>query len=336
MAVHVRQANLAPPGSTTGSPSNPSSVIGTLTNNNAAPVALSLLGVLSALANAANPTWTEGDLVTLSVGLSGGLRVMGLAANGATAVGNPVLVAGFDYGSGSNQVQSIGVDISGRLTVVRQLAAADAESNNIGFFVDRGTASNVIAGTAGFAFNGATWDRLRTITIGNAVAATGILAAGAYGEYLSTAPAPASGQYSALQTDYAGNLFTKHIRRSQVKAQATTIANSAVATTVITAPGAGIFADMSRLILSVVPLAAGTAPTSFTATLSDGTNNFIYDMQADQLGTAALISNPTQILDLNFDPSLPATTAATAWTITLSVATVTVHITAVAILQKAS
>jgi hypothetical protein len=49
-------------------------VAGNLTNNNAAPGANNI-GTLSALANAANPTWTEADQVLLSEDLSGNLRV---------------------------------------------------------------------------------------------------------------------------------------------------------------------------------------------------------------------------------------------------------------------
>lgn len=50
-------------------------VIGTLTNNNAAPAATEV-GVLPALANASAPTWTEGDQVLESVDLAGNQRVV--------------------------------------------------------------------------------------------------------------------------------------------------------------------------------------------------------------------------------------------------------------------
>ena len=152
----------------------------------------------------------------------------------------------------------------------------------------------------------------------------------------STAPTVPAGQSVALQGDTNGTLFVKNCRRSGTIPLATTIASSTTATTVVAASSAGVFGDLSRLIISVVPLAAGLAPISFTATLSDGTKSYIFDLQADQLGTAILVSNPSPPLILHFDPFLPATTAATAWTVALSVATVTVHITAVAILQKAS
>ena len=51
-------------------------VIGTKTNDNAAPGATNV-GVLAGIANAAAPTWTEGNLVGLSVNTAGALRVTG-------------------------------------------------------------------------------------------------------------------------------------------------------------------------------------------------------------------------------------------------------------------
>lgn len=63
-----------------------STVAGNLTNNNAAPIADNL-GVLSALANAAHPTWTEGDQVLLSENLTGDLRVISKTEDG---VGNAI------------------------------------------------------------------------------------------------------------------------------------------------------------------------------------------------------------------------------------------------------
>jgi hypothetical protein len=50
-------------------------VIGTKTNNNAAPGATNV-GTLPAVANAATQSWTEGDQVALSTDLNGGLRSM--------------------------------------------------------------------------------------------------------------------------------------------------------------------------------------------------------------------------------------------------------------------
>jgi hypothetical protein len=144
----------------------------------------------------------------------------------------------------------------------------------------------------------------------------------------TTPPSLTAGQSVASQVDYVGSLFVKPYRRSQTVGQATTIASSTTATTVLAAQAAGIFADISSLIITATP--ALTTALVFTATLSDGTLSYVYDMDT---GTIAASSGP---IIISFNPPIPATTAATAWTVALSVATVTVHITTIAVLQKAS
>lgn len=142
----------------------------------------------------------------------------------------------------------------------------------------------------------------------------------------TTAPSLTTGQSVATQGDYVGSLFVKPYRRSQTVAKATTISATG-ATSVLAAQAAGIFADISTLIITVTDQA--TTASAFTATLSDGTASYIFDLEAPV--TPAL---PT-IMSLQFDPPLPATTAATAWTVNISV-TNTIHVTVVAVLQKAS
>jgi hypothetical protein len=146
--------------------------------------------------------------------------------------------------------------------------------------------------------------------------------------YNSSAPAPTAGQTLPLQSDAYGSMFVKPYRRSQTVAQATTIASSSASTTVLAAQAAGVFADISSFVVTVT--AASVTAISFTVTLSDGTNSYVFDMDT---GTVAASSGP---LIISFNPPLAATAAATAWTVTLSVATVTVHITVAAVLQKAS
>ena len=63
-------------------------VIGSKTNNNAA-IDGANIGVLSALANAANPSWTEGNQVALSVALDGKLRTVApVSSTSGTITGN--------------------------------------------------------------------------------------------------------------------------------------------------------------------------------------------------------------------------------------------------------
>src|SRR5665213_1337597 len=284
------------------------------------------LDVLPAVANAANPTWTEGDQVLLSEDLSGHLRVVatGAAAKGGAVTGNPVLIAG----SEGTHANTLFTDPNGVISIGYSENLADGLSNSNATGQLQGfNQSPFSLSVSNLVFNGTTWDRVRSTTIGNAVAATGIQANAAYGEYLSTAPAPTTGQYSALQTDNAGSLFVKPIRRSQTVSQATACTTTA-ATTVLAAQASGIFADISNLIITVLAVAVDV---NFTVTLSDGTKSYVYNLNTGGVTTP---SPGTQIV-VNFNPPLPATTAATAWTLTMSVAE-TVNVNIVAVLQKAS
>jgi hypothetical protein len=146
-------------------------------------------------------------------------------------------------------------------------------------------------------------------------------------ENVTTAPSLTTGQSVMAQADYQGSLFVKPYRRGQTVAKATTISATG-ATSILAAQAAGIFADIANLIISVTPQA--TTASSFTATLSDGTASYIFDLIAEV--TVAAGTNPLVLL---FNPPLAATSAATAWTLNLSV-TNTVHVTVNAVLQKAS
>jgi hypothetical protein len=173
---------------------------GTLTNNNAAPGATNV-GVLPALANAANPSWTEGNLVTGSVDLSGRTRITGQVAAAAAFTGNPVVIGGVTGGN----VAAVTVN-NGALVVAIQQAPTDGQTNqcsSLETFSGTGNPQQVMP----FAYNGTTWDRTRSATIGNAVAATGILAASPYVQYNTTLPAPTAGQYTAAQCDTVGSAY---------------------------------------------------------------------------------------------------------------------------------
>lgn len=66
-------------------------VAGNKTNNNAAPGATNV-GALTVLANAAAPTWIEGNLALLSADLSGNLRV--ILTTGSAVIGHVITDAG--------------------------------------------------------------------------------------------------------------------------------------------------------------------------------------------------------------------------------------------------
>jgi hypothetical protein len=180
-------------------------VIGTLTNNNAAPAATNV-GALIAIANAAAPSLTEGDQVLQSVDLSGHQRVVatGQVASGSAVAGNPVLIGGFD---GVN-VRTIATDSGGGVVLATANigALADGISNTPGTFTSvPGTRTFMLCDN--YLFNGSTWDRARDAGIGNAVAATGIAASVAYVQYNTTLPAPTAGQYTAAQCDTTGSTY---------------------------------------------------------------------------------------------------------------------------------
>jgi hypothetical protein len=176
-----------------------------------------------------------------------------------------------------------------------------------------------------------------TVIVGHAVGTlpqvhniTGTISGSLGATYNTSAPTPAAAATVPLQTDYVGDLITRPFRRSQTIAQATTITASAAKTTVLAAQAAGIFADLSLLIISVVP--GATVDTAFTAILTDGTANYTFSLDTGALATATGVPPP---LVIPFDPPLPATTAATVWSITLSSATPTAYINIVAVLEKA-
>jgi len=109
-------------------------VTGGKTNNNAAPGATNV-GALTALANAAAPSWTEGDQVLLSEDLSGNVRTLAVPVDGikptysATCFGNmassPTDVATL-YGSATKTIRVIRVFLSLSQTTAGTPAGAPA------------------------------------------------------------------------------------------------------------------------------------------------------------------------------------------------------------------
>lgn len=150
-------------------------------------------------------------------------------------------------------------------------------------------------------------------------------------QYLSSPPNVTPGQSIATQCDSFGNLLVKEIRRSNVKAVATSIANSTAPVTIMPAQGAGIFADITDLVITPVP--GATVSTAFTITISDGTVNYVFAMET---GALTVVAAAAPDLDLDWDPELPASTPNTGWTAVSSSDAVSVFIICVAIQQKAN
>lgn len=203
--------------------------------------------------------------------------------------------------------------------------AVVAESANASVFIGTTAAVAAAAGIQKVGVSGATGATLDAVTTAATAPANGLAV---LVENVTTAPSLTTGQSVMAQSDYQGSLFVKPYRRGQTVSQATTISATG-ATTILAAQAAGIFADITTLIISVTPQA--TTASSFTATISDGTNSYVIDLIA-QVTTA---NGTTPPVVLQFDPPLKATAAATAWTINIS-ATNTIHVTVVAALQKAS
>ena len=140
--------------------SGTATVVGTLTNNNAAPSSNNV-GALTAIANAAVPSFTEGDQVLQSVDLSGHMRVVatGAAATGAAVSGNPVLVGGKDN---VGNARSFACTAAGLIGTMLNVTAIDGQSNaNASIPADGGGGSGPVI-TFPLVFNGSTWDRQRT------------------------------------------------------------------------------------------------------------------------------------------------------------------------------
>lgn len=150
-----------------------------------------------------------------------------------------------------------------------------------------------------------------TSAAGGAIAAA--YSAGAVSVGLKAASAnPANA--TALQAvapfaDLAGRMVVTPVNpRALIGKQATTISATG-ATTIVTAGAAGVFNDLTMLIITTAGLAAQTI------TISDGTLSWIIDYP-----NAAVAPGTPLIIDFG-DVPLPATTAATAWTANQGAAT---------------
>jgi hypothetical protein len=140
------------------------------------------------------------------------------------------------------------------------------------------------------------------------------IVAGVAATYNSTAPTTVAGAAGPLQTDGYGNLYVNEVRRSQVIAATGNIA-SITAANIIAAQGAGIFADLAALVLTLRE--GTTANIFFGVNISDGTKTYRFNFMSQDV-TTFQAGAP---LTINFDPPLPATNANTAWTIALTSAT---------------
>ena len=118
-------------------------VKGSLTNNSAAPIANNV-GALVVLANAATPSWTEGNQVLLSTDLSGSLRVSTGTAVGnvnITQVGGLAITLGSTTAANSFPV-TIATDNTLTVQGTKTNNAAAPGTNNLGALVALANASD--------------------------------------------------------------------------------------------------------------------------------------------------------------------------------------------------
>jgi hypothetical protein len=314
---------------------------------------------IAANAMAADPAVVVGGTVTANAGTGNFTVTQGTAANlNATVVGTGTFATQsvVTQGTASNLNATV-VPGASAIFEVSPTTAANTNANPFFTSVTDGTTKvTVIAGTAALKTDLSSVAGTATVTAAAGVQKVGIVGnAGAVLDAVTTAtttpanglatlvanvttaPSLTTGQSVAAQCDWGGSLFVKPIRRQNTTSKATTIAASASATTILAAQAAGVFADISNIIITVTPTAGATAGVTFTATLSDGTNSYIFDMNTGNDSTTTIAGNPGDPINIQFNPPLPAASAATAWTQTNSVSTgVTTHTTVVAVLQKAS
>jgi len=147
--------------------------------------------------------------------------------------------------------------------------------------------------------------------------------------YNSSAPAMTSGTTVPHQSGPNGNLLVQPFRRSQTAAVTGSIA-STTAATMIAAGASGVYNDITTLVLTE---SAESTAAYITVNISDGSKTYEFGFLCEAVGTAGGGSWPVTI---TFNPPLPATSTATAWTIAQSAADCTVRYDAVYVQQTAN
>ena len=316
---------------------------GTLTNNNAAP-STNNLGVLGYLANAANPTFTEGDLVTGSIDLSGNERVKVNAPlpAGTNVIGHVIADSGSTTAVTGNVtvVQPTGTNLHAVLdttstTAVTQATASNLNATIVGTLTHNNAAPStnnlgVLPAKANAAaqtytegdqvllstdLNG--WQRTTNPTIGS-TGATAPTIATEVGYIANTVlpTAVTAGQLVAPFGDPFGRLITipQGPRGIQTTSALTITDNSPH--NLFASQGAGVFCDIEWMTIT------NSSTTADVATLSDGTTSYNFAIA------------PTG--GIAFQPAVPvpAASAATAWTLTMSASVSSIYANAGCVKNK--
>jgi len=254
-------------------------VTGTLTNNNAAP-SNNNLGVLPAIANAAAPTYTEGDQVLLSTDLAGNLRTSGGGGGGGVVTGNKTNNAA---APGTNNIGAlVGIANAAAPTYTEGdmvLSSLDLSgntrtivTNSPAVTVTSGTVTANI-GTSGSLALDATVAKLNSAQGSTTSGETGPLVQGAV---TTAAPTYTTAQTSPLSLTTAGALRTDASASTQpvsgtVTANigtAGTLALDATVAKLNSAQGSTTSGETGPLIQGAVTTAAPTYTTAQTSPLS--------------------------------------------------------------------
>lgn len=164
-----------------------------------------------------------GGTAVVTGGVAGLAAVGGNVASGATDSGNPVKVGGkynatlptFTDGQRGDLQQDVNGNVRALVSGF-STAGTDAASNNI-IFMGNATVQSAalrLSGTGTWGFNGATWDRTRSIVTGTNSIGTGIAATGLVAQLDDTAP-------TAITENQFGNLRMTGNRALAVKPFAT-------------------------------------------------------------------------------------------------------------------
>lgn len=144
------------------------------------------------------------------------------------------------------------------------------------------------------------------------------------GQYNSTSPTPGNGNTVAVQLAPNGSLIDQTYRRSQ-------IAVSSVATTSGTPSTlfsgiAGTYIDLTSLTITTP---SSNTSNVFTASITDGTVTYVFDLNTDEATGANTIS-------ITFNPPLPMSATGDSWKQSNTGTLITTHTTVVAVKQTAN
>lgn len=246
-------------------------VVGTLTNNNAAPAATNV-GALVARANAAAPSWTEGNQVLLSEDLTGNLRVITGTGSTTAVTGNVTVV----QPTGTNL--HIVVD-SGTLTTVSTVTAVTAITNALP------AGANIIGKVDILGNAGAIMDGVNTAAT---APANGLLGLGIFN---STLPTLTTGQSAGIQVDAKGQQLIDLNYVAGVALGATAIVNYGSTPAAVAVPAVNAFITNTP----AVTLASTTITGNVTVVQPTGTNLHIV-VDSGTLTAVTTITNAVTVV----------------------------------------